>query len=370
MQSDMHYYGTYALARIAGFSPQKAEIIAYSAQFVDDSTKSNSDVHQDGGMLYGIATAHHNLDTVHNAKFDLAEQRRVWIPFHFIPGAQGDTTSQQLICRKNSKVVNEMFDTHIMHAADCAYGYHLIGIACHVYADTFSHYGFSGISSRENEIEQDSLLLNVTNAEMKATLMSGFGLFFSKYAPSFMTKNWRRFVLDNAEQAVGYLGHGGVGTFPDRPYLKWQFRYQASQLLSSRNNPETFLEGCEHLYKKLLAFGHSLPTSDDFIPEVNFQNISHIIKDILDTEAAHNERIALWKSAILSNQLFTSASNESDFLNYDFRRWENDKNITFTQLSKSCEGTKLDVYKFHQAAAHHRYYVLKDLLPSYGLAVY
>ena len=38
MQTDMHYYGTYALARLAGFSVSKAEIIAYSSQYVDDST--------------------------------------------------------------------------------------------------------------------------------------------------------------------------------------------------------------------------------------------------------------------------------------------------------------------------------------------
>ena len=38
----MHYYGTYAIARAAGLRPTDAQIIAYSAQFVDDSTMTNS----------------------------------------------------------------------------------------------------------------------------------------------------------------------------------------------------------------------------------------------------------------------------------------------------------------------------------------
>ena len=59
MQKDMHYYGTYAIARVAGLKPKDAQVIAYSAQFVDDSTMTDSQMHEDGGLLYGVATAHH-----------------------------------------------------------------------------------------------------------------------------------------------------------------------------------------------------------------------------------------------------------------------------------------------------------------------
>ena len=37
MQVDMHYYGTYAMARAAGLSPADCRIIAIAAQFVDDN---------------------------------------------------------------------------------------------------------------------------------------------------------------------------------------------------------------------------------------------------------------------------------------------------------------------------------------------
>ena len=36
----------------------------------------------------------------------------------------------------------------------------MLGIAAHVYADTFSHYGFSGVSSRGNKVYNSSFRLN------------------------------------------------------------------------------------------------------------------------------------------------------------------------------------------------------------------
>jgi len=36
MQEDMHYYGTYAMARAAGLKAAHAKVIAYAAQYVDD----------------------------------------------------------------------------------------------------------------------------------------------------------------------------------------------------------------------------------------------------------------------------------------------------------------------------------------------
>jgi len=46
MQEDMHYYGTYAMARAAGLKVKDAKVVAYAAQYVDDSTANDSEVHQ------------------------------------------------------------------------------------------------------------------------------------------------------------------------------------------------------------------------------------------------------------------------------------------------------------------------------------
>lgn len=46
MQIDFHHATTYVLARLAGFEHPEANIIAYSAQYVDDATNSGLSVLQ------------------------------------------------------------------------------------------------------------------------------------------------------------------------------------------------------------------------------------------------------------------------------------------------------------------------------------
>ena len=85
-------------------------------------------------------------------------------------------------------------------------------------------------------------------------------------------------------------------------------------------------------------------------------------------EKGYNERIEKWKEAILSGKLFDNIS-ESEFLDYDEKDWESQKEESFKKLQSSAEAVKLDVYKFHQAASYHRHYTLKELLPKHGLVI-
>ena len=95
MQSDMHFYGTYVLSRAAGIPREDAHTIAYASQFVDDSTEKSSEARQDGGLLVGIATAHYEVQCVRNRVMKRDEQRRVWIPSHFLPGGEGETLEEE-----------------------------------------------------------------------------------------------------------------------------------------------------------------------------------------------------------------------------------------------------------------------------------
>src|ERR1700752_2314295 len=58
IQTDMHYYGTYALARCAGFRDDIALAIATAAEFVDDSDYVDVTL-MDGVKVKGNPTAHH-----------------------------------------------------------------------------------------------------------------------------------------------------------------------------------------------------------------------------------------------------------------------------------------------------------------------
>ena len=117
MQEDMHYYGTYALARAAGLDVERAKIIAYATQYVDDSFNSEIHVHLDGGWFETTATAHTGFEAIINSIADSFEQRKVWVPFHFLPGGEGETLSEKLICQKDSKLSQEMVKNHIRHSA-------------------------------------------------------------------------------------------------------------------------------------------------------------------------------------------------------------------------------------------------------------
>ena len=111
MQLDMHYYGTYAMARAGGLNSDAARIIATSAQFVDDNTPK---VMWGSAMARAIdqeATAHHLVD---RSNLDDHDQRRVWVPFHFIPGNIGETYTERLKCRMDSPTVQEMRDYHLI----------------------------------------------------------------------------------------------------------------------------------------------------------------------------------------------------------------------------------------------------------------
>lgn len=382
----MHFYGTYALARAAGLPMRDAKILAYAAQFVDDSTHQDSQTHPDGGLLYGIATAHHPKDCAINARiepyeqhrvwvgrlsrliarlFNLGrpyEQRRVWVPFHFLPGGVGETQEERLLCVKDSAIAQEMITHHCnkVCAEKPAFGLELLGIAAHVYLDTFAHYGFSGVSSDYNDVDNDSISFNVKDEEIEN--------YIEDKAKKFPAKYTRAFVGSLLEKGAKNLGHGGTFTYPDRPYLHWRVKFVRSRShngsVSDRDNPRTYMEGCEKLHRYLSDFAHDYYSA---APQP-FEQFKGKVDEILRFEGKKEDRIEKWRTAIATNALYLAEDGEAD-IHYSHEDWEHEKD-KFHELKTSKQGTETHIYRFHQAAALHRYYVLKELLPAHGIAVY
>jgi len=364
MQVDMHYYGTLAIALAAGIQKDDAEIIAYASQFVDDSTGDDSKVNDDHGLLYAINTAQSPRQVIIDNPFRLQEitieQRRVWIPFHYLPGGEGTSFSEKLLCIKNGIIAQKMFEHNIETALRKPFGLHLLGITAHVYMDTFSHYGFSGISSTLNRIRNNTIELN---EDQKINgLLPRLG------------------VARVAENIVKGLGHVGVIELPDIPYLKWQFKFDRPRSNDDdkniRNNSVDFMEGCKCLYYYFLKFaklryakfGNRWKFASSGIKlkntksgkHQNFSKIKNKIQEIIESENDNkDDRIEKWYASGLIQ----------DCKRYDNDTWEQEKE-NFSKRLSSSDGIHTNVYRFHQAATFHRYYVLKDLLPSYGIAVY
>lgn len=371
MQLDMHFYGTYALARAAGIPQKDAYTIAYAAQYVDDSTKQDSKQHEDGGLLYGIATSHEGGQCILNHHKDVygarEEQRRVWVPFHFLPGAQGKDFEEQLLCKKNSKPAQSMMRNHFALAQQKKYGLELIGVAAHVYMDTFSHFGFSGVGSSLNKIIDGSIKpLDVKDPKMADYVLSKLGRFIKRFKIGSVISFF-------AEESTGSLGHGAVATFPDRPYLKWCFEYEyphessesnlpiEAEQIETRDNKVHFFEGCELLYNYFRQYAEDVYDSPEIIP---FEDIADDIKAIITVEEDCDGRIDQWRTLTWNNSPIIEPK-----VRYNKSDWENQK-FDFDDKEESKDNLSTNVYRFHQAAAYHRYYVLKDLLPAYGVAVY
>ena len=348
------------MARAAGVRAESAHIIAYAAQFVDDNAVDDTILLKDGGRVDVLATAHHWHQI---SNINLENQRLVWVPFHFLPGNEGDEYTERLICRMDSVIAREMVD-HNISLADRDFALELMGVTAHVYADTFSHYGFSGVSSRRNKVHGDAINLENLEGSMRDYVPERAANFFEKYGFfGGLEENIRAAVSDAAELGSGALGHGSVATYPDRPYLHWNFTYEQSGENSRRRNDETFFDGCRALHGMFRRF---LEVNSDYAGDHGreFSSIEETVQNILTTQADCAGRIAAWQDGAQGGALFLG--NGESIPEYHEEEWH-DQRDTLVELGDSREATLIPVFRFFQAAANHRTFILRDLLPSHGI---
>lgn len=353
MQIDMHYYGTYCLARTAGLTQEASRIIATSAQFVDDNANESEIDLKDASACLVHATAHH---TANIANISPDDQRQVWVPFHFLPGNKGSSFTERLICRKDSDIAREMCNHH-MKQDEKPYYLELLGVMAHVYADTFAHYGFSGVSSRKNRVDNDSFEFRDLNNNIRKYIIDKKKSFFAKFNP--LIQNIKSQLAENLS---GALGHGAVVTFPDRPYLEWKFTYEDGHESGWRDNTQTFLDYCNHLHERLCTVANDHPEFADLPQQQSWTQLEPKIRKILSFQAKGEKRIARWKNEAKSGDLF----NQPEVIPR-YKDW----NDGFKRLEKQSSKKVMDhpIYKYYQAASYHRWYVLRELLPEHNLLV-
>jgi len=344
MQVDMHFYGVYAIARAAGINPQIAKIIAHSSQFVDDAIHDGAIALPNQTAMLPIMTSHRPLDYKNTIPGD---QWRVWIPFHFLPGNEPEsgTFIQRLICRKNSWPAKQML-RNALHPKNGDHWPYLIGIAAHVYADTFSHFGFIGIAHPWNKVVSESIQ---TSRDHSQSILNYIKTKFEDFKT--------RFEGDFAE--IVPIGHGSVGTYPDLPYLKWEFQYEQGNHNpedTKRNNALNFLQACKGLHEFFRAYARSSPAIGDDANRRDWDLICPEVKRLLANEAPRQERIRAWKQAI-SSGVFCDVRKVDREIHYDACPWN---------WRPQPHG---HLHKFFRAAHVHRNYVLHELLPRIGLLV-
>lgn len=211
MDIDFHFSTIYVLARWAGLDSDHAKIIATCSQLVDDNISDKVPTFADFTQKYSGHELWENINFFENAE--------IWVPFHFLPALDGENLSQQMVCRKNSIVAQKLADDMINYTGKNQL--FRLGIALHVYADTWAHQEFSGITDAGNTL---------LGLECQPQPTVGWEWLKSKFSSVINVKP---------------LGHAAALHYPDQPYLFWRSEQKFSD---GRYNWKEFIEATKSIY--------------------------------------------------------------------------------------------------------------------------
>ncbi|SMF52272.1 DUF6765 family protein [Pseudobacteriovorax antillogorgiicola] len=365
MQIDFHHGVTYILARLAGFSREQAQIIAHSAQYVDDATKEGVVKFDNYSMFRCIASAHKAVDY---RNFEALKNHLVWIPFHFLPGNQVSGYKgvpefvERIICRPNSEVAQAMVAKCIRDRSH-KHSIYRLGITMHVFADTWAHQGFAGISHPVNIVN------NILNwrGEIDYDLNDRVDDFYNRPYWKALVNKFKSVFL----KEVAPLGHGTVLSYPDRPYLKWKYEDFRGHVVE-RNNPETYMDAVVHLHKAMGRFlngdhRHEPPPMKDH----DLATIKEMIEGTTDDDG--EIRHQKWLQAIADGK-FSFGAESVVYVPTGAGSWRHRalgteiEDLTEQLFIYSQEFLDSDWKLFHDAISNHRHVILHELLPEFGLS--
>jgi hypothetical protein len=357
MQIDFHHAVTYVAARAAAFDHPEAEKIAYCAQYVDDAVKTGVIAFQNKAMYERTCSAHKTLD--YRNMEELANHR-VWLPFHFLPGNDGNPAEQnpdqpfveRVVCTKDSPVAQDMIAACI-RSRHKPYGLHKLGITLHTYADTWAHQGFAGINNEINDIRD---LKDVSGAGLKPQDMLArfFGKLFSRVAA--------KLVGD-----VLPLGHGAALCFPDLPYLQWSYQNRSGQTVF-RDNTLDFVEAADSMCRVMKQYRAGTPGA----PMTGLDNsyrtlVGKLFVKFTDEEG--EDRHAKWLEAIREGVFPFGPVN----LDYDPDGRKSWKHLALGTSKDAAEYPwnesflTSDWKYFHDALLDQRFTLIYDILPAYRI---
>lgn len=357
MQIDFHHAVTYVAARLAGFEHGNAEVISYCAQYVDDAINGGTITFDNNAMYTRICSAHRMLDT---RNWDELQNHHVWIPFHFLPGNGGLPAGgrpaggfiEKIICRPGSPVAMDMVQACIADK-ESPYGLHRLGITMHVYADTWAHQGFAGVI---HEVNRVSVL-----DDMEEQPKSKWGK-FKEAVKDLWTKVESKFVKDALP-----LGHGSALAYPDMPYLQWKYRdYKGNRV--RRDNTEDFMAAAEAMCRVMQRY-RNVPASG--IPGDEKMKIRELLSTIQDENG--DQRHAKWLQAI-EKGFFSFGPVRLDYQAKGLDSWKCRALGTPKEIDAAGERYRYsdsfltnDWKMFHDALQAHRFAVIYDILPRYGI---
>jgi hypothetical protein len=356
MNIDFHYGYVYVAARLADMPRADAEVVAHACQYIDDSTVDGILDFRQGQSYERFAAAHSMIDYRNMVS---SKDRVVWAPFHFIPGGSGETLEEKAVCQKNSPIAIEMMRSTLELCRDRDNALHRLGVALHVYMDTWAHHGFSGVLSRMNvvhKLHSDDHAEGTWESKLKATL----GEIFEDVGIDFI-------------DLVSKLGHGAALHFPDLPWAKWRYVNGLGQEIKRVNLPD-FVDAADAACKVVRAF---LKQTSDFenLPGLGADARNAIAK-LMDANRSEdaNERLRVVMDAVRDGRISGLAEDLPPYVPKGKGSWKfiatgiesaTDDGIGKPLWSEAFENS--DYRKFHDAVKEHRSHVMQEILPQHGI---
>ena len=231
MDIDFHYGAMYVLSRWAKFCSANANIIATSSQLVDDNfdTTPFSDEEEKKNVAAGIKVRYSCQNIWGNVTGK--GNGEIWIPFHFLPGLEGDTTDSKLVCKKHSGLSKKLAERLLATTLDNSDFSFRLGIGLHVFADTWAHQEFAGINTTINKVQ--SLIFATQGSRIEKVIGDLIG---------------SDSVLSKIVELVNPLGHAAAVHCPDMPYLWWK---SGEHFQDGRKNWDEFMEASEEIFRIL-----------------------------------------------------------------------------------------------------------------------
>jgi hypothetical protein len=361
MHIDFHHAVTYIIARTAGFDHREADIIAYSSQYVDDATNSGTIMFDNRAMYTRTCSAHKMLDS---RNFEDRENHHVWIPFHFLPGNGGlpctqnprGTFIEKIVCSPDSDVARDMIRACIADR-DAPYALHRLGITMHVYADTWAHQGFTGVKHMINSVLVLDDVDKPANSPWKRFKERAKDLWYG--------------IMSKIMKSGLPLGHGCALTYPDLPYLEWHYKDHEGNKVQ-RNNPQDFLAAADAMCRAMQCYrAGSAEEPVAGLPEEVRRKIGEMLHRLTDEDAVR--RHTKWLEAIAQGTF----GFMTEKLNYQDKGPGSWKHKALGTVEAFDEGNetfpyheeflKSDWKMFHDALQAHRFTVIYDILPKYGI---
>jgi len=313
MDKEFHYYITYIVALKAGYNPHDAYVIAYSSQYTDDNNEEFE-------ISKGAPDKYHNyISQTINILKPPNELLRIHPIFHFMPGTQDEIFVDSGRRRDgklhllNTLPNNQNARLLFKEALDSKNLYR-IGIATHMYSDTFAHQNFVGSKDSFNS-------------------MTGV-----------------------IEKVIPYIGHAEAEHKPDWPALSWEDERLIPRH-SKINNKQRFLDAASSLFKEYCGSLGRSPSSreiDNLITELD-----KAIGERDDTNQLIENRVKRYKALIGDN-----------FVEYDKEAWfkgVTDRKIGFFKWIYSWKGNykTSNWFQFQESVKAHQRLAIEKLSPAY-----